>query len=242
MEDPKQGKAARELFANAKILLGQIIENRHLRANAVYGFFRANSDVDDIVFFREDGKNELARFCTLRQQRILSDDKPTYALADFVAPLSSGREDYVGAFAVTSGLGIEELVARFEREQDDYHVILAKALADRLAEAFAEKLHEQVRNEWGLGIRPAVGYPVWPDHSDKKILFELLKVPERANIQLTENFAMRPAASVSGFFLSHPESRYFSVGPIGRDQLANYAKRKGIGVSEAQRWLQNNIS
>jgi 5-methyltetrahydrofolate--homocysteine methyltransferase len=190
----------------------------------------------------------------LRQQRRQSEDKPSLALADFIAPRSTGAPDHIGAFAVTAGLGLDEIVGRFEREHDDFNSILAKALADRLAEAFAEKLHQQVRREWGYGrdenlttqdllaeryrgIRPAPGYPACPDHSEKRTLWQLLEVENNAGISLTESCAMLPGASVSGLYFASSDSRYFSVGKIGRDQVEDYARRKGMSVAEAERWL-----
>jgi 5-methyltetrahydrofolate--homocysteine methyltransferase len=193
----------------------------------------------------------------LRQQEQMPDGTPNLSLADFVAPADSGIADYVGAFAVTAGHGAAELAAAFERDHDDYHAIMVKALADRLAEAFAEYLHARVRKEWGYGveerltpedlvaekyrgIRPAFGYPACPDHSEKGKLFELLGAG-RAGMELTESYAMSPAASVSGIYLAHPAARYFTVGRIGRDQIEDYARRKGVGISEVERWLTPNL-
>lgn len=188
----------------------------------------------------------------LRQQEVIADDKPNRSLADFVAPVESGITDHIGAFAVTAGLGADELVLRFEREHDDYSAIIAKALADRLAEAFAEYLHAQARRDWGFGdalsseeliaekyqgIRPAFGYPACPDHSEKGRLFDLLDAP-RIGMKLTESYAMTPPASVSGLYFWHPQSRYFVIQRIGPDQVESYAKRKGMSVAEAERWLR----
>jgi 5-methyltetrahydrofolate--homocysteine methyltransferase len=199
----------------------------------------------------------LTVFHTLRQQMQRSDERFNYALADFIAPVESGVTDYLGVFAVTAGIGLDELVQRFEQNNDDYNAILAKSLADRLAEAFAERLHERVRKEfWGYaadeeldndglisekyrGIRPAPGYPACPDHTEKRLLFDLLNVTENTGIQLTESFAMLPAASVSGFYFAHPQARYFGVGKIGKDQLTDYARRKGMSVPELERWLSS---
>jgi 5-methyltetrahydrofolate--homocysteine methyltransferase len=195
----------------------------------------------------------------LRQQQSAAAGRPLPSLADFVAPVSTGLPDHIGAFAVTAGLGIEDLAERFERDHDDYRAIMAKALADRLAEAFAEMLHERARREWGYGkdehlskedllkeryrgIRPAPGYPACPDHTEKASLWSLLDAERAAGIRLTETFAMHPAASVSGLYLAHPEARYFSVGKIGRDQLESYAARKGIPFDQAARWLAQNLS
>jgi 5-methyltetrahydrofolate--homocysteine methyltransferase len=237
--------AARELYDDAQSLLDEIVREGLLRARGVYGFWPASSDGESIVVY---GDNENVRFEFLRQQSDYSDSRPNRSLADYVAPES----DHVGAFAVTAGLGAEELSARFEAEHDDYRAIMAKALADRLAEAFAEYLHEVARREWYetgpkltheqliaerfRGIRPAFGYPACPDHTEKRKLFDLLGA-EAEGLELTESFAMLPAASVSGIYLHHPEARYFSVGRIGRDQVADYAARKGIDVAEAERWL-----
>jgi len=196
----------------------------------------------------------------LRQQSDKGPNRPCYALADFIAPVESGVSDYLGCFAVTSGIGLAELVARFEAEHDDYCAIMAKALADRLAEALAEYMHEQVRKKyWGYtpdedfnneelikeayrGIRPAPGYPACPDHTEKGTLFELLRVPDNIDLHLTENFAMLPAAAVSGWYFAHPEARYFSVGKIERDQVTDYARRKGLTVAEVERWLRPNLA
>ena len=255
LQDPVRGPAARELFANAQELLNEIVEKRLLKAHAVYGFYPANSVGDDIVLYVDAGRGgELARFHTLRQQKESQRGKPQFALADFIAPLDSGIVDYIGAFAVTAGYGVQELVQRFESEHDQYNSIMAKALADRLAEAFAEYLHKRARAEWGYGkdenlshedliaeayrgIRPAPGYPACPDHTEKRILFNLLEAEKATGITLTESFAMLPAASVSGLYFAHREARYFAVSAIGRDQVEAYAARKGMTVSEVERWL-----
>jgi 5-methyltetrahydrofolate--homocysteine methyltransferase len=200
---------------------------------------------------------ELTRFPMLRQQEQMADGTPHLSLADFVAPIDSGHTDYIGAFAATAGLGAEALARQFEQEHDDYHAIMVKALADRLAEACAEWLHQRARRDWGYGldeqftqadllqeqyrgIRPAFGYPACPDHSEKQRLFELLGA-ERAGIALTESFAMTPAASVSGLYFAHQEARYFSVGRLGRDQVQDYARRKGVSIPEIERWLMPNL-
>jgi 5-methyltetrahydrofolate--homocysteine methyltransferase len=221
----------------------------------VYGFFPAAGVGDDIALYTDEKRNgELARFHTLRQQQEPSGEQPRLALSDFIAPPEAGRKDYLGAFAVTAGIGAEALVARFEKEHDDYHAIMARALADRLAEAFAERLHEMARGDWGYGaseklsredllkeryrgIRPAAGYPACPDHSEKRTLWTLLDVERATSIRLTESCAMLPAASVSGLYFAHPEARYFAVGKIGRDQVAAYAARKGAPIEEVERWL-----
>jgi 5-methyltetrahydrofolate--homocysteine methyltransferase len=255
LDDPLRGPAARELFANAQELLCEIVRNKLLKAHAVYAFYPANSDGDDIVLYSDSsGKAELTRFHTLRQQKESHRGKPQLALADFVAPRETGLVDYIGAFAVTAGHGAQQLALRFENENDQYNSIMAKALADRLAEAFAEYLHKQVRAEWGYGkeeklstedliaeryrgIRPAPGYPACPDHTEKPILFDLLRVTEGTGITLTENFAMLPAASICGLYFAHKEAHYFAVSAIGRDQVESYAARKGMTVSDIERWL-----
>ncbi|MEJ2078208.1 MAG: methionine synthase [Acidobacteriota bacterium] len=255
-EDPTVGAEARCLFDDAQVLLRRIIEGRLLQAEAVFGLFPANSSGDDVELYRdEERKGILSVFHFLRQQTRKPEGRPNRCLADFVAPADSGCPDHLGAFAVTAGNGLDELVREFESHQDDYNAILAKALADRLAEAFAERLHECIRREiWGYapdedldnaaliheryrGIRPAPGYPACPDHTEKETLFQLLDVPQRAGIRLTESFAMLPAASVCGFYLAHPESHYFGVGKIGRDQLEDYARRKGRDRRDMEKWL-----
>ena len=259
LDHPQYGKAARELYDNAQTLLRRIVDERLLTARGVYGFWPAHTDADDIVLCADAScAVELARFPMLRQQEVVSDGKPNRSLADFVAPRSIGAPDYIGAFAVTTGIGVDHLVQRFEHDHDDYHAIMVKALADRLAEAFAEYLHARVRREWGYGrserlapedliaekyrgIRPAYGYPACPDHSEKFRLSELLK-PGEAGITLTESAAMVPAASVSGLYFAHPEARYFSVGRVGRDQLVSYARRKGTTLEEVERWLAPNLA
>jgi 5-methyltetrahydrofolate--homocysteine methyltransferase len=260
LDDPKVGEAARELYENARKLLDEIVHNRWLQARAVYGFWPAASDGDDIVLFRDDSRDrELTRFHTLRQQWQRRGQKDYRALADYVAPRDCGREDYLGAFVVTAGLGADALCARFDAELDDYHSILVKALADRLAEAFAECLHQRARTEWGYeddrqwsedeliqekyrGIRPAAGYPAQPDHSEKRILFELLDAERLAGVSLTESCAMQPAASVSGLYFAHPEARYFALDRITREQVASYANRKRMSVQEVERWLAPNLA
>jgi 5-methyltetrahydrofolate--homocysteine methyltransferase len=259
LDHPSYGATARELFENAQRLLDRIVEQRLLTANGVYGFFPANADGDDVVVFDDpERSSELLRFHTLRQQRARQGGKPYFALADFVAPIADGRIDYLGGFAVTAGIGIEKIVAEFEKDHDDYNAIMTKALADRLAEAFAELLHERARRDWGYGkteeltkddlkreryrgIRPAPGYPSCPDHTEKRTLWTLLDAEQATGIALTESCAMMPAASVSGLYFSHPEARYFSVGNIGRDQVESYARRKGIPVDEVERWLAPNL-
>ncbi|MDH3592262.1 MAG: B12-binding domain-containing protein, partial [Planctomycetota bacterium] len=254
LTDPKYGATASELFENAKAMLTRIVEDGSLTAHGIYGFFPAASNGEDIrVFADERRETELVRFHTLRQQTERK-DRPRHALADYVADENAGCPDWIGAFAVTAGTGADELAAGYESDHDDYNAILVKALADRLAEAFAEMLHLRARRDWGYephaepviddliheryrGIRPAPGYPACPDHTEKATLWRLLDAEAGTGIRLTESFAMWPAASVSGLYLSHPESKYFSVGKIGRDQVASYAERKGLPIAEVERWL-----
>jgi 5-methyltetrahydrofolate--homocysteine methyltransferase len=256
LEDDKYGEAARHLFDDAQAMLQQIIAEKWLTANAVVGFWPANSVGDDIKLYADETrKTPFATLHTLRQQMARDSGRTNLALADFVAPKDTGLADYVGGFAVTAGIGEEDVARRFERANDDYSKIMVKALADRLAEAFAEALHQKVRRElWGYapnenlsnqdliaeefaGIRPAPGYPAQPDHTEKRTLFTLLDAENEIGVKLTESCAMWPAAAVSGFYFSHPESRYFGVGKIGRDQVEDYAARKGWSIEEAERWL-----
>ena len=259
LDDAVVGEKARELFADAQELLAEIVDGRRLQARAVWGLFPANSVGDDVELYADEkGDHLLATLHTLRQQQEKSGDAPYEALADFVAPRESGRRDHVGLFAVTAGHGLPDLCERFEKDHDDYRSILAKALADRLAEASAERLHKLAREAWGFGkaeglssedlireryrgIRPAPGYPACPDHTEKRTLFSLLDAPANAGITLTESLAMFPAASVSGYVLAHPEAHYFAVGRLGRDQVADYARRKGMPLHEAERWLAPNL-
>jgi 5-methyltetrahydrofolate--homocysteine methyltransferase len=261
LDDPTVGASARTLFRDAQSLLQQIVRERLLGARGVFGFYPANSVGDDIELYAdEDRSRPLSVIHTIRQQMIKPPGRPNLALADFVAPRESGVRDYVGAFAVTAGVGLENLVERFTAEHDDYGVILSKALADRLAEAFAELLHLRVRREfWGYarnesldteglikeryqGIRPAPGYPACPDHTEKRILFDLLGVEKSAGITLTESFAMLPTASISGFYFWRPQSSYFGVGKIERDQVEDYARRKGMDEATVERWLAPNLN
>jgi 5-methyltetrahydrofolate--homocysteine methyltransferase len=258
--DPKLGARARELFDDAQKLLRQIVAEKRLTANAVYGFFPANSEGDDIVIYTDESRtNERMRFPTLRQQWERDGQTSFRSLADYVAPRDTGLADYLGAFAVTTGLEIESLVEQFERDHDDYNAIMSKALADRLAEGLAEMLHKRARTDWGYGrdeqlsvddlieekyrgIRPASGYPTSPDHTEKRDLWRLLDVENAAKIVLTESFAMYPGASVSGFYFAHPQARYFAVDFITRDQIENYAARKRTPISEVERWLAPNLA
>ncbi len=259
LDDPRQGAAAREVYEHAQTLLARIIDEKLLRARGVYGIWPAHAEGDDLVLFDDSARRtELARFPMLRQQSKRPAGSANESLADYVAPAGSGVPDYVGAFAVTAGIGAGELAAAYEAEHDDYHAIMVKALADRLAEAFAEWLHRSVRAEWTddgdvalplqdlileryRGIRPAFGYPACPDHAPKRRLFELLGAPE-IGMQLTESCAMTPAASVSGLYLGHPQAHYFNVGSVGRDQVEDYARRLGLTVDEVQTWLTPNLA
>jgi 5-methyltetrahydrofolate--homocysteine methyltransferase len=257
--DPVVGEEARKLHRDAVAMLDEVSREGTLVAKGVYGFFAANSDGDDIVLFTDDTRTaELGRVHTLRQQWERKGQDVFHALADFVAPRASGRADYIGAFACTAGHGCEALCRRYDADHDDYSSILAKALADRLAEAFAEWLHAKVRREWGYGleeslstedlieeryrgIRPAPGYPACPDHTEKQGLFALLDAERAAGMTLTESCAMMPAASVSGLYFAHPESRYFAVDRITREQVESYAARKGMPVADVERWLAPNL-
>jgi 5-methyltetrahydrofolate--homocysteine methyltransferase len=254
-DDEVVGQQARDLFADAEKLLQRLGNEKLLGARGVLGFWPANSIGDDIeIYADEERRDVITRFHFLRQQMQKPQGQPNYCLADFVAPKDSGRRDYLGGFAVTAGLGADELAQRFQADHDDYNAILTKALADRLAEAFAEYLHREARIAWGFGkdesltnedlireryrgIRPAPGYPASPDHVEKRPLFDLLAAETNTGITLTESFAMHPGASVSGFYFSHLESRYFAVGKIERDQARDYAARKGTSLREVEKWL-----
>ncbi|MET3897153.1 5-methyltetrahydrofolate--homocysteine methyltransferase [Devosia sp. UYZn731] len=256
LQDEKQGEAARQLFADAQAMLKLVIDEKWFEPRGVVGFWPANAVGDDIrLFTDETRKEELATLFTLRQQLSKRDGKPNMALSDFFAPVESGKPDYVGGFVVTAGIEEVAIAEKFEQKNDDYSSILVKALADRFAEAFAEKMHEKVRREfWGYaadetlqpedligepyrGIRPAPGYPAQPDHTEKTTLFKLLDAEKQAGVKLTESFAMWPGSSVSGIYLSHPESYYFGVAKVEHDQVLDYAERKGMGVAEVERWL-----
>jgi 5-methyltetrahydrofolate--homocysteine methyltransferase len=259
--DKNVGVEAEKLFDDAQEMLHKVINENLLQANGVIGFWPANSVGDDIELYSDESRTQLlTRIHTLRQQGEKAKGEPYYALADFIAPKESEVPDYFGGFAVTTGIGCDELVAKYEADHDDYNSIMAKAIADRLAEAFAEKMHELVRREyWGYakheqldteqlikeqyqGIRPAPGYPACPEHTEKITLFDLLKAEEKAHMHLTESMAMLPTASVSGFYFSHPESRYFGLGKIGKDQVEDYAKRKNMSVETVERWLGPNLN
>ena len=258
-EDELVGAEARKLYDDAQKLLQRIIDEKLLRAHGVYGFWPAASNGEDILVYSDESRSkELCRFHGLRQQWERKGQDIFYSLADFIAPIDTGRNDYLGAFAVTTGDGCDALAAKFDKEHDDYNSIMTKALADRLAEAFAECLHARARSEWGYerngeftneefiaekyrGIRPAPGYPAQPDHTEKRTLFELLDVEKHTGIRLTESFAMLPAASVSGLYFAHPEARYFSVDRLTREQVEDYAHRKHMSVAEIERWLSANL-
>ncbi|MFN2128215.1 MAG: vitamin B12 dependent-methionine synthase activation domain-containing protein, partial [Anaerolineales bacterium] len=256
-DKPKVGVEAKKLYDDAQKLLNRIITENSIRAQGVIGFFPANSvGYDDIEFYPDESRTRpIAVIHTIRQQMHKTNQQSNLALADFVAPSESKMLDYIGIFAVTAGIGLEKLVKKFEQDHDDYQSIMAKALADRLAEAFAELMHERVRKEfWGYardeklsnqdlieekyrGIRPAPGYPACPDHTEKQTLFDVLEVSRKTGMRLTENFAMYPAATVSGYYFAHPESHYFGTGKIGKDQVMDYARRKGMDVKTAEKWL-----
>jgi 5-methyltetrahydrofolate--homocysteine methyltransferase len=256
LDDPKIGEVARSLYDDARKMLDQIIKQKWFTARATIGFWPANAQGDDIKVYADDSrKTEIATFHTLRQQLEKREGRFNSALSDFIAPASSGVPDYIGAFVVTAGIGEDVVADRFKNANDDYSSILCKALADRLAEAFAERMHARVRREfWGYapdealapdqlileqyaGIRPAPGYPAQPDHTEKATLFRLLDAEKTAGVKLTESYAMWPGSSVSGLYFSHPESFYFGVGKIERDQVEDYAARKGMSVTETERWL-----
>jgi len=262
LDDKVVGEEARKLFADAQAMLKKIVKEKWLAANAVFGLFPANSvNSDDIEIYSDESRKKVAMtWHNLRQQTKKPADIPNYCLADYIAPKETGVKDHIGGFAVTTGIGIDARVAEFEKQNDDYSAIMLKALADRLAEAFAEHLHLRVRREfWGYasdealsnediiaekyrGIRPAPGYPACPEHSEKGPLFELLQAPKNAGITLTESFAMLPTAAVSGFYFSHPQAQYFATGKVDKDQVTDYAKRKGWTVEEAERWLAPVLS
>jgi 5-methyltetrahydrofolate--homocysteine methyltransferase len=260
LSDEVVGPEATRLLADAQEMLKKVVKDKLLKARAVIGIYPANTvDSDDIEIYDKDRTETLAVFRNLRQQGQKGSGVPNLCLADFVAPKESGLPDYIGGFAVTAGVGIEELIAQFEAEHDDYQSIMIKALADRLAEAFAELLHERVRREfWGYapeeqfsnddlireayqGIRPAPGYPACPDHTEKVTLFRLLEVEQNTGIHLTEGMAMYPTAAVSGMYFANKHARYFGLGKINKDQVESYAQRKGMTITETERWLAPNL-
>jgi 5-methyltetrahydrofolate--homocysteine methyltransferase len=259
LEHEKYGEQARQIFKEGNALLDQIIEKKLIRARGVYGFFPANAVGDDVELFTDASRtSKLTRLCFLRQQTLKDKGEPNRSLSDFIAPVETGLADHIGGFAVTSGVGLKELVEKYQAEHDDYNAIMAEALADRLAEAFAECLHQRVRREWGYGrseqlshaeliaekyrgIRPAAGYPACPDHTEKGTLWQLLDAETKAGITLTESYAMWPGSSVSGLYFAHPEAQYFSLGKISKDQVTDYSERKGMSVTEVERWLGPNL-
>jgi 5-methyltetrahydrofolate--homocysteine methyltransferase len=280
LDDPVSGPRCRELFDDAQALLEKLLSKNLIHGKAVYGFFPSSSggpgyllpgsppatgsdesgSPDDIILFTDETRTQiLTTFHTLRQQMDKPEDQANYALADFIAPAASGRPDYLGAFALTTGLGVEDVAREYEKDLDDYNAIMTKALADRFAEAAAEWLHLQARKAWGFGetealskedlikeqyrgIRPAPGYPAQPDHTEKRLLFDLLQAEKNAQVKLTENFAMNPASSVSGLYFAHPEAKYFGVGLIARDQVEDYARRKGMDFALMEKWLAPNLN
>jgi 5-methyltetrahydrofolate--homocysteine methyltransferase len=261
LDDPVVGRAARELWNDAQAMLATIVREKSLTARAVVGFYPAASDGDDIVLYTDESRTTpRATLHMLRQQMAKEAGRPNRSLADYVVPRERGIPDWMGAFAVTAGIGLDALVAKYEAEHDDYSAIMSKALADRLAEAGAEWLHEQVRTKlWGYapnetfdnkalireeyqGIRPAPGYPACPDHTEKGTLFELLDVTPRIGVTLTESYAMVPTAAVSGWYFWHPDARYFGLGRIEKDQVDDYARRKGMPLRDAERWLAPNLN
>ena len=259
LEDEVVGEQARELFKDGREELADLLNKNVLRARAVYGFFPANSDGDDLVLYADESRREeRVRFPMLRQQWRRRGQETFRSLADYVAPAGSGKNDHVGAFAVTAGHGADEYAQALERGGDDYRGIMVKALADRCAEAFAERLHKQAREDWGFGkserlgpdelirekyrgIRPAFGYPACPDHTLKTELWDLLDVEKNCGMTLTESFAMWPASSVSGLYFAHPDAKYFSVDRVTRDQIESYAGRAGKSVVEVEKWLAPNL-
>ena len=260
LDDPETGPRCRELFHDAQTLLHRLLDEKLIHGKAVHGFFPAASVGDDIELYTDDTRAKvLTTFHTLRQQMDKPEEQSNYALSDFIAPRDSGRKDYLGAFALTTGLGVDEIARAFEADHDDYNSIMTKALADRLAEAAAEWLHLQARVAWGFGrdenlsndelikehyrgIRPAPGYPAQPDHTEKRLLFDLLQAEKNARVILTENFAMHPASAVSGLYFAHPEAKYFGVGMIARDQVEEYARRKNYDLPTMEKWLAPNLS
>jgi 5-methyltetrahydrofolate--homocysteine methyltransferase len=260
LDHPEQGQQARQIYADGNALLDKMIEQKLITARGVYGFFPANAVGDDVELYTDDGRDSvLKRFHFLRQQANKEGKEPCRSLGDYIAPKETGLRDHMGAFAVTSGIGLKELCDRYRAENDDYNAIMAEAIGDRLAEAFAECLHKRVRDEWGYGrdenltpeeliqegyrgIRPAAGYPACPDHTEKGPLWQLLDVQANTGMIITESFAMWPGSSVSGLYFAHPQSRYFSLGKIDRDQVADYAERKGMSVVDVERWLGQNLN
>lgn len=260
LDDAAQGPEAKKIFADGNALLDRIVKEKLLRARGVYGLFPANSNGEDVELYADEDRSEIAeRFHFLRQQANREGNEPCRSLADYIAPRETGLPDHIGAFAVTTGIGLKELGDSFRAVHDDYSAIMAEAIADRLAEAFAECLHKQVRDDWGYGcaenltpaemssekyrgIRPAPGYPACPDHTEKGTIWRLLHVQENTGMFITESFAMWPGSSVSGIYFAHPQSRFFSLGKIDRDQVADYQERKGMNLNDVERWLGPNLN
>jgi 5-methyltetrahydrofolate--homocysteine methyltransferase len=261
LEDKVVGTEAQKLFDDAKAMLEKIQENKWLTAKATFQLFPANAVGDDIEIYTDENRSEVkTKLHFLRQQNKKAPGRPNFSLADYIAPKDSGKQDYMGAFVVTAGLNIDEQLEKYKADHDDYNSIMLKALADRLAEAFAEYLHEKVRKEyWAYdnseslsnedlirekynGIRPAPGYPACPEHTEKGTLWKLLDVENKIGVQLTDSYAMWPAASVSGWYFAHPESKYFGLGKIAKDQVHNYAERKGWTEEEAEKWLSSVVN
>ncbi len=259
LDDPKQGEAARGLFKDARKMIKNIIKEKWIRPRGVIGFWPASSENEVVTLFDPEKTEKMAGFHLLRQQVRKREGRPNYSLADFIAPDQSGPRDFLGGFVVTAGSEADEKAKAFEKKGDDYSAILLKALADRLAEAFAERMHERVRKEfWAYapdealsneeiireryqGIRPAPGYPACPDHSEKRTLFKILEAEKNTGVKLTENFAMWPAASVSGFYFSHPDAHYFGIGKIAQDQVEDYAEKRGLSLARAEKYLKPNL-
>ena len=261
LDDPNQGAEVRKLYDEANNFLDEIIAKKMITAKGIFGIWPANSSVDDIELYTDESRQTLVgKFCHLRQQQKRSSGLPNYCLSDFVAPKSSGIADYCGGFAVTAGIGVAEWVEKFKKEGNDFQAILLESLADRLAEAFAERLHERVRKEfWAYapdenlsaldlinckyqGIRPAAGYPACPEHSEKQVLFDLLGATEKAGIQLTEHFSMYPTASVCGQYFAHRDSVYFGLERIAKDQVTDFARRKNVPVEYVEKFLPSNLN
>jgi 5-methyltetrahydrofolate--homocysteine methyltransferase len=260
LDDERQGEQARQIFTEANALLDRMIEENLITARGVYGLFPASAVGDDVELYTCGTRDRvLERFHFLRQQALAESSQPCRSLSDFIAPKATGLADHIGAFAVTSGINLKALCDQFRAQHDDYNAIMAEAIADRLAEAFAECLHKRVRDEWGYGrveglsidelihekyrgIRPAAGYPACPDHTEKGTLWRLLNVEANTGMLITESFAMWPGSSVSGLYFAHPESKYFTLGKIDRDQVSDYAARKGMSVKEVERWLGPNLN
>ncbi|WP_315850127.1 vitamin B12 dependent-methionine synthase activation domain-containing protein, partial [Novipirellula maiorica] len=259
-DDALVGEEAKKIYDDANALMDQVIADGSLKANAAYAFWPAASDGDDVILYTDESRStELSRFHFLRQQWERKGQKDYRSLADYIAPVDSGRQDYIGGFVVTAGIGADELAKKFREELDDYKAIMVQAVADRFAEAFAELLHERARKDWGFGqnegldkdelisekyrgIRPAAGYPACPDHTEKRTLFDLLDAENNTGVELTSSYAMYPGAAVSGLYFGHPESRYFTVDRMTKDQIEAYAKRKGKPLSEIEKWLSPNLA